>query len=401
MPTTKRQPIRKRSLDPDPVPETHVAATRTISRAYGRAVAGFTLVAVLLAGVILTVTGSRATVTVYPKINERDVPFTLTVASGATDDAASLPGRLLELATTTSETVAIAAAPTSTDPNARASGEVTFSNDSATPQQLVATTRLLTADGKLFRLVKAVSVPANGTAAAAVQADEPGAAFAVGPTSFTIPGLNTTRQLQITAASSEAFTLAASGGVTEEQIAEARSRALAAISKRLSPQLEGSLFDNESLREEAVTTTALELKADAEPGDRATSVTFSGSVRVSVTLFNDQELRRRAVASAGQGADESSVRYTVQRAPTGSAAIATAIGTVTVRSSELSLAPEDLTGRTKADAQVYLQLLPGVESAEVKLRPRWFTRLPQDPSRIVITISRPDPGFYKETSLGR
>lgn len=384
------------------MPASHVAATRTISRAYGRAVAGFTLVAVLLAGVILTVTGSRATVTVTPKVNEREVPFSLTVASGETGDAASLPGRLLELATTTSETVEIAAEATSSDPDARASGDVVISNDSGTPQQLVATTRLLSSDGKLFRLVRAATVPANGSVAATVQADEPGAAFAIGPTSFTVPGLNPTRQQQITAASSKPFTLASTGGgLTEEQLGEARSRALAAISKRLSPQLEGSLFDNESLREEAVTTTALELKADAEAGDRVTSVTFSGSVRVSVTLFNDQELRRRAAASAGQGADAASVRYTVQRAPTGSAAIATAIGTVTVRSSELSLAPGDLTGRTKADAQVYLQLLPGVESAEVKLRPRWFTRLPQDPSRIVITIGEPDPGFYKETVFGR
>ncbi len=387
MPTPKRPSIRKRALDADPVPETHVAATRTISRAYGRAVAGFTLVAVLLAGVILTVTGSRATVTVVAKVNERSVPFIFSVASGQSSSSDSLPGRLLELATTTSETVAVTPEPQAADPSAKAGGEVTISNSSGVPQQLVATTRLQTADGKLFRLQRAVTVPANGSVTGSVLADEAGAQYAIGPSSFTIPGLNPSRQQQVTAASSQAFTQKAAGrGLTEAQLAEARSRALAAITAKLSPLLKASLFENESLTDEAVTTTALELATDAEAGDEVTSVTFAGTVRVSATLFNEQELRRRAAAAAGAGANAGTVRYAVQRAASGSESIATVAGTVNVRSADVSVQATDLTGRTKAEAQVYLELLPGVESAEVKLRPRWFTRLPQDASRITIRI---------------
>ena len=387
MSPTKRHSIRKRSLDSTPTPASHVTATRTISRAYGRAVAGFTLVAVLLAGVILTITGSRATVTVVPKMNERDVPFTISVNSINTSSTDSLPGRLLELATTTSETVAITQTAATPDPNAKATGEVIITNSSGVPQQLVATTRLITADDKLYRLQQSVTVPANGSVTAIVQADQAGAQFAIGASSFTIPGLNPTRQKEVTAKSSQPFTLeSATSGLTEAQLANARSRALAAISKRLSPLLNASLFDNETLTEESVTTTSLELQTNAVVGDAISAVTFTGSVRVSATLFNEQELRRRAVALAGYGADVNSVRYTVQRAATGSAAIATVTGTVTVRTRELALQPTDLTGRTKTDAEVYLELLPGVASAEVKLRPRWFSRLPQDPTRITIKV---------------
>jgi hypothetical protein len=390
MPSPKRAAIRKRALDPETDPVPQVAATRTISRAYGRAVAGFTLVAVLLAGVILMVTGSRATVTIEPKVTLRAVPFTLAIAAGESSSTDSLPGRLLELATSTAETVTVASAAPATDPNARAGGEVTITNSSGVPQQLVATTRLQTADGKIFRLQRTITVPANGNVSASVLADEPGGAYAIGPSSFTIPGLNPTRQQQVTAASSAQFTQAAGGdGISEEQLAEAQSRALAAIGARLSPLLQASLFDNETLNGQAVTTTPLELRASAQAGDSATSITFSGTVRVSATLFNDQELRRRAAASAGAGADPSTVTYTVQRAATGSGSIATVAGTVTVASGQVEVQAADLTGRTKAEAQVYLQLLPGVASAEVTLRPRWFTRLPQDPSRITVTISQP------------
>jgi hypothetical protein len=387
MSPTKRPTIRKRSLDPDSVPASHVVATRTISRAYGRAVAGFTLVAVLLAAIIITITGSRATITVTPKLSEREVPFTINISSGQTSGTDSLPGRLLELATTTSETVTITKAAAAPDPNAMAIGEVTISNSSGVLQQLVATTRLLTTDGKLYRLQKNVTVPANDSVVATVQADQAGAQFAIGPSTFTIPGLNPTRQQQITASNTQPFTLAATtDDITEAQLADARSRALEVITGRLSPLLKASLFDNETLTEAAVTTTPLELKANVAVGDTAAAITFSGSVRVSATLFNDQELRRRAVALAGANADLNDVHYIVQRAATGSSAIASITGTVTVRTSELTLQPTDLTGRTKADAQVYLELLPGVASAEVKLRPRWFNRLPQGPTRITIKV---------------
>ncbi len=391
MPSTKRTHIRKRTLDPEPLPQSPAAATRTISRAYGRAVAGFTLVAVLLAGVILTVTGSRATVAIVPKVSERTVPFIFTVSSGQTSSTDSIPGRLLELATTTSETVAVTPTPQAVDPSAKAGGEVTITNTSGVPQQLVASTRLQTADGKLFRLQRAVTVPANGSVVGAVLADEPGAQYAIAPSSFTIPGLNPARQTQVTAASSKAFTqTAAGGGIGEAQLAEARSRALAAIGAKLSPLLQASLFANETLNDEAVTTTALELRADAEVGDAVTSVTFTGTVRVSATLFNEQELRRRATSVGGSGADTNTVRYAVQRAATGSASIATVAGTVSVRSTQVSVLATDLTGRTKAEAQVYLELLPGVASAQVTLRPRWFTRLPQDADRITVTVSQPE-----------
>lgn len=395
MPTKKprKSTIAKRPLDAEvEVEPQHQprATARTISRAYGRAVAGFTLVALLLAGVIVTVTGSRASVTITPKVSERQVPFSISVVAGEASSTGTLPGRLLEMATTTSETVGIQQAPSQPDPDAKAAGSVTISNSSASPQQLVATTRLLSADGKLYRLVAGVTVPAKGSVVARVQADQPGAEFAIAPTVFTIPGLNPSRQLEVTAASAEAFALAAAGGsLTQEQIDAARGQALAAINERLKPLLQASLLENESLTSEAVTTTALELRTEAKPGDEVSSVTFSGDVRISATLFNERDLRSAAAAEAGPGADPSSASFTVQRAATGSKAIATVSGTVVVRATDLNVSPEDLTGRSKADARVYLELLPGVASAKVKLRPSWFSRLPQDPSRVTITVLNP------------
>ncbi len=68
-------------------------------------------------------------------------------------------------------------------------GEVTIINSYTKNQPLVATTRLLSSDGKLFRLKTTVNVPAGGSAQALIYADEPSPEMAIGPSKFTIPGL--------------------------------------------------------------------------------------------------------------------------------------------------------------------------------------------------------------------
>jgi hypothetical protein len=138
-----------------------------------------------------------------------------------------------------------------------------------------------------------------------------------------------------------------------------------------------------------VTTTPLDFGTTAKPGDVTTQITFSGTVRVSMTLFNEQTMRRMAVAIAkaehpDADIDPGSAVFTVQRAS--GASLGTINGHLTARTSKVSLEAKDLTGRTKQDAAVYVQLLDGVDHAQIKLSPAWFKRLPQDPSRISIIV---------------
>ena len=84
-------------------------------------------------------------------------------------------------------------------------GVVTLSNKSARNQPLVVKTRLLSPDGKQFRLKESVVVPAGGSVNANVHADTPGTDMAIDTTvRFTIPGLGT--QDKIYAENSEPLT---------------------------------------------------------------------------------------------------------------------------------------------------------------------------------------------------
>ena len=69
-------------------------------------------------------------------------------------------------------------------------GKVTIFNNYGKDQPLVATTRLLSKEGILYRLKKNITVPVGGRVEAEVYADSPTEeAGKLGPTRFTIPGL--------------------------------------------------------------------------------------------------------------------------------------------------------------------------------------------------------------------
>lgn len=68
-------------------------------------------------------------------------------------------------------------------------GEVTIYNYYNRNQPLVATTRIMSPDGRIYRLSETVNVPVNGEVKVAVYAEDPNVNMEIGPTKFTIPGL--------------------------------------------------------------------------------------------------------------------------------------------------------------------------------------------------------------------
>lgn len=84
-------------------------------------------------------------------------------------------------------------------------GQVKIINNSAKSQALVATTRILSQDNKLFRIKNAVNVPAGAEVTVDIYSDKPSADLALEPTTFTIPGLWLGLQDKIYAKSTEKF----------------------------------------------------------------------------------------------------------------------------------------------------------------------------------------------------
>jgi uncharacterized protein with FMN-binding domain len=126
----------------------------------------------------------------------------------------SAAGTVAAVAATTPSSAA-AAPPTPQNPaaadaqaNLQAQGTVQIASSYPAALTLVKTTRLLTSDGKVYRLSQEVIVPARGSVSASVYADQNGSAFAIGPTAFSIPGLDSALTPYVTVSSSSAFVMA-------------------------------------------------------------------------------------------------------------------------------------------------------------------------------------------------
>ena len=90
----------------------------------------------------------------------------------------------------------------------QAQGTVRITSSYSSDITLVRTTRLLTPDGRLFRLAQTVLLPADGQVRIPVYADQNGSVYAIGPTTFTIPGLPSDLQQYFSVVSEATFVMA-------------------------------------------------------------------------------------------------------------------------------------------------------------------------------------------------
>ncbi|MCX6779560.1 MAG: hypothetical protein NT034_00035, partial [Candidatus Magasanikbacteria bacterium] len=161
----------------------------------------FLVLTVVLLGVVVLITSKKATITIMAKEDTRSVNMNVKL-SAISDGKDSIAGTVSSTVVNFSQKYFPTGSKTI---EGTAGGEVTLFNKTAEPQTLVKTTRLLTPGGVLFRLSDKVTVPANGEIKAQVYADKSGKDNNVGPSTFTIPGLDTAKQKLIYAQSTVAM----------------------------------------------------------------------------------------------------------------------------------------------------------------------------------------------------
>jgi type IV pilus assembly protein PilM len=173
-------------------------------------------------------------------------------------------------------------------------GTVRIVNNSSGGQTLIATTRLLSESGVLFRIKDRVFVPAGGNVAVAVAADKPGAAGDIPPSRFTVPGLPPSQQQLVYGESDAAMT----GGATYSGT-PLRAEELQAVKDAMAAEVKGELVGK--AREEAGDLVALEglfgLGAVETPeapevGKPVGDFTLAGTVHGIQVAFSKDEIRQ-------------------------------------------------------------------------------------------------------------
>jgi hypothetical protein len=170
-------------------------------------------------------------------------------------------------------------------------GKVTIINEYSKNQPLVATTRLLNSDDKLFRIRNTINVPAGGSVEVEIYADEASESMAIGPDKFIIPGLWSGLQDRIYAESYESFVLKQDSEkyITQDDF----SRAIKALSDDILNQAEeviSSSAKKDQLSIISIDQSRTVIKNEQGIGEEADFFEVELKNTVHIILFNKSDL---------------------------------------------------------------------------------------------------------------
>jgi len=303
----------------------------------------------------------------------------------------------------------------------KATGTIIIYNAaSETPQRLIANTRFESADGKIFRIASAISIPGRktengkimpGSVEATITADQSGESYNLGPSDFTIPGLKgDARYTTIYARSKAPSTGGFSGimkmvGTALEQTTkkELETALKAKLKNDIMSQIpvnfvffDGALsyqFESISQKEGTEDDQAILLLMGT-----AHAVIFDKSLLSKAVIDGLKD----SVTTAGQNLAVTNLEN-LSLILTGTSQvsqIATTPITFTLTGDaqiewlyDESQLKNDLLGIKKADISSLLQAkYPSIESAQVKILPLWKHSFPLDPNKVTIIKAIPVKG---------
>jgi hypothetical protein len=284
----------------------------------------------------------------------------------------------------------------------KAGGVVTLINESSSSQSLVSTTRLLSEEGVLFRLDEAVEVPAGGQVEAIVHADVVGRDGESGPTQFTIPGLNTTRQTEVYAVSVDSMT----GGVQYVRVLDQSDIDAAAEELKAELLEEAELLLSDGIDRDEYTGLSFDVEvieqvSDTDPGSEAGQFSISLSLSVIATFFDEEAIANYAESElysqlqAGFEVfevNEDGLQITVQSANVDDETATLEVyldGAAVISTSAEILDRSRFTGKSPEEVIALLESAESIQEVSVSFTPFWLKRMPTLEDHIKINVKKP------------
>jgi hypothetical protein len=280
----------------------------------------------------------------------------------------------------------------------KASGMVTLINNTNSGQSLIATTRLLSTQGILFRLQKTITVPAGGKVTAPVIADLAGEASAIPATKFTLPGLRASLREKIYAESSEPMRRAEKPGnkVTELDLEQAKKTLTDALVPQILSKLREQLPADKKTLTVAYTTETPKSESTVPAGTAKSNFDYTVTIKVTAVFYDSTTLREKALAKLQNDETLGRKILTLEEQ-----SLAVSVGDlasdlksatlklkflaqVTVTNLEMMFKKIDLLGRTPAEVKNYFSNMPGVKNVETKLSPFWVKSVPTLESHVIL-----------------
>jgi hypothetical protein len=285
------------------------------------------------------------------------------------------------------------------------SGRVKIINNYGKSQALVATTRILSPDNKMFRLKEAVTIPAGGEVWADIYVEKPSREFAIDPSTFTIPGLWVGLQDKIYAKSETAFVFEQKNDkyVKASDIALAEKEIGDEFAKAVKTQIEEQRLNLSSVtgeEKEAIYLLDDEIvvKSEAKIDDRVSSFKARAKGTVRVAFFSAKQVSDLALSKLNLlipddkellEFDSNSIIYSFESydEETKSATIKASFpGKMVLKGDQEVVDKESLVNLSGEQIKAYLISQPEVKDFELKFSPSFIKRAPRLVDRIDVNL---------------
>ncbi len=362
----------------------------------------------------------KAVITVFAKkeVKSADIEITGDVNHSDIDyDKSIIPAKLMEFDEEVAKTFDATGGRNVS--NQKAGGKITIYNEfSSSPQPLVATTRFLSDDQKMFRLVQGVTIPGTtnvggeikpGVVEAEIVADEAGDAYNIDPTNFTIPGFKSSGNDKYTKIYAKSEARMSGGGngnntikvVADKDISDAKDKMSleinSAIKAKVKDQAAGTvILDDAIIVDEPV------YRVSNSAGETADNFEIKVQAHARALVFSENDVKKIAnsvIAKLGGGKvniDSGSLIIDY-----GKASVDFKAGTIDIKmhassvmqpNIDLENLKKGILGKNNDELAEYLKTYPNIEKAEVEYFPQLFiSKIPMNEKRVDVIINATMP----------
>ncbi len=376
----------------------------------------FSLVFLILLGVFCYLTLSKAEIDLWPETEVLNLETELTIGKEVKElnvSAKVIPAQIFQKEKTLTEVFQSSGKVLKEE---KAEGILRVYNAYSTlPQVLIATTRFVSADGKVFRTPVTVTVPGGkyeggklvpGEIDVKVVAAEAGPEYNIGSSIFSIPGFaGTDRYTKFYGRSFEAMT----GGLREEKpvvTKEDLTQAEDLLTKQVKKECE-ELLKNE-LQSEGISskfdyflgevkTEIIEKFSLADSGEEIKEFKFQVKARCETLLFQKEDLWNFAKESIihqipqGYKLYEESLKtdYSLQTINLDSGEIILSLDISAKIYSEVDVYnfKNALSGKSLLETKLFLENQPKITKVNVRFWPFWVGKVPEDFDKIKVNIN--------------
>ncbi|MDD5430849.1 MAG: hypothetical protein PHP03_01350 [Candidatus Pacebacteria bacterium] len=290
----------------------------------------------------------------------------------------------------------------------KATGKITVYNSySSKSQPLAKDTRFASPDGKIFHLVKAITIPGASISEgkiiprsieADVVADKAGEEYNIGPEKiFTIPGFKGTPKYQAFYGESKT---AMSGGMvgkvsypTAGELKTAKEQISKTLRDALDEEISSQITPEMKIIDGATSFNITEQNIN-EVADADKNFSIFEKAQLAVIVFNENDLKNLLLDRASEESGEEyelknyELGYGLARGDfqTGKLSFPVDFKAVMRRKIDAEGLKEDIAGLPDIDLRKKVFSVPGLENATVSLWPFWVTRVPTNLGKIKIEV---------------